>query len=126
MCSIPLVDKHDAAVYFTATALLPARGAGGALHLGLEPRPRTPGHPASGPARPEPRAGRFRHCQPRLVLSCPRSVVSVSEILQHLDVELPAAVAAELGRLRPENARLLRLLKLTPQEAAPPGPGGIL
>jgi len=53
-------------------------------------------------------------------------VVSVSEILQHLDVELPAAVAAELGRLRPENARLLRLLKLTPQEAAPPGPGGIL
>jgi len=49
-------------------------------------------------------------------------VVSVSEILQRLDGELPAAVAAELGRLRAENARLLRLLRLTPTEAAPPGP----
>jgi len=39
-----------------------------------------------------------------------------------LDGELPAAVAAELGRLRAENARLLRLLRLTPAEAAPPGP----
>jgi superfamily II DNA or RNA helicase len=32
------------------------------------------------------------------------------------------AVEAELARLRAENARLLRLLKLTPQQAAPPGP----
>jgi superfamily II DNA or RNA helicase len=37
-------------------------------------------------------------------------------------VEIPAAVEAELVRLRAENARLLRLLKLTPQQAAPPGP----
>jgi hypothetical protein len=36
--------------------------------------------------------------------------------------EIPAAVEAELARLRAENARLLRLLKLTPQQAAPPGP----
>jgi len=57
-----------------------------------------------------------------LVPSCPRSVVSVSEILQRLDGELPAAVAAELGRLRAENARLFRLPRLTPTEAAPPGP----
>src|SRR6266567_8840210 len=35
---------------------------------------------------------------------------------------IPAEVAAELARLRAENARLLRLLKLTPQQAAPPGP----
>jgi hypothetical protein len=32
------------------------------------------------------------------------------------------AVEAELARLRAENARLLRLLRLTPQQAAPPGP----
>ena len=31
-------------------------------------------------------------------------------------------VEAELARLRAENARLLRLLKLTPQQAAPPAP----
>jgi superfamily II DNA or RNA helicase len=37
-------------------------------------------------------------------------------------VEIPAAVEAELVRLWAENARLLRLLKLTPQQAAPPGP----
>jgi superfamily II DNA or RNA helicase len=37
-------------------------------------------------------------------------------------VEIPAAVETELVRLRAENARLLRLLKLTPQQAAPPGP----
>ena len=37
-------------------------------------------------------------------------------------VEIPAAVEAELVRLRSENARLLRLLKLTPQQAAPLGP----
>src|SRR5712671_2334250 len=35
---------------------------------------------------------------------------------------IAAEVAAELTRLRAENARLLRLLKLTPQQAAPPGP----
>ncbi len=32
---------------------------------------------------------------------------------------IPAEVAAELTRLRTENARLLRLLKLTPQQAGP-------
>jgi hypothetical protein len=32
-------------------------------------------------------------------------------------------VEAELARLRSENARLLRLLKMTPEQAAPPGPG---
>jgi hypothetical protein len=32
------------------------------------------------------------------------------------------AVEAELTRLRAENARLLKLLRLTPQQAAPPGP----
>jgi hypothetical protein len=36
--------------------------------------------------------------------------------------DIPAAIAAELTRLRAENARLLRLLELTPQQAAPPGP----
>ena len=36
--------------------------------------------------------------------------------------EIATAVEAELARLRAENARLLRLLKLTPQQAAPPGP----
>jgi hypothetical protein len=36
--------------------------------------------------------------------------------------KISAAVEAELARLRAENARLLRLLKLTPQQAAPPGP----
>ncbi|MDT3444260.1 MULTISPECIES: DEAD/DEAH box helicase [unclassified Pseudofrankia] len=36
--------------------------------------------------------------------------------------ELPPEVEAELARLRAENTRLLRLLKLTPQQAAPPGP----
>jgi hypothetical protein len=49
-------------------------------------------------------------------------VVGVSEILQRLDGKLPAGVAAELSRLRAENARLLRLLRMTPTEAAPPGP----
>jgi hypothetical protein len=34
----------------------------------------------------------------------------------------PGQVDAELTRLRAENARLLKLLKLTPQQAAPPGP----
>jgi len=36
--------------------------------------------------------------------------------------EIPAAVAAELGRLRAENARLLKMLELSPRQAAPPGP----
>ena len=36
--------------------------------------------------------------------------------------EIPTTVEAELARLRAENARLLRLLRLTPQQAAPPGP----
>ena len=49
-------------------------------------------------------------------------MVSVTEILDRIDGELPVAVAAELRRLRAENARLLRLLELTPREAAPPGP----
>ena len=35
---------------------------------------------------------------------------------------IPAAITAELARLRAENARLLRLLKLSPQQAAPPDP----
>jgi superfamily II DNA or RNA helicase len=37
--------------------------------------------------------------------------------------EIPTAVEAELARLRAENVRLLRLLKMTPEQAAPPGPG---
>ena len=36
--------------------------------------------------------------------------------------EIPAAVAAELERLRGENARLLKMLELSPRQAAPPGP----
>jgi superfamily II DNA or RNA helicase len=36
--------------------------------------------------------------------------------------EIPAAAEAELARLRAENARLLRLLELSPQQAAPPDP----
>ena len=35
---------------------------------------------------------------------------------------IPSAVEAELARLRAENAWLLKLLKLTPRQAAPPGP----
>ena len=37
--------------------------------------------------------------------------------------EIPAVVEAELAWLRAENARLLRLLNMTPEQAAPPGPG---
>ena len=37
--------------------------------------------------------------------------------------EIPAAVAAELARLRAENARLLKMLDLSPRQAAPPAPG---
>ena len=36
--------------------------------------------------------------------------------------EIPVAVAAELARLRAENARLLKMLELSPRQAAPPGP----
>ena len=36
--------------------------------------------------------------------------------------EIPAAVETELARLRAENTRLLRLLKMTSKQAAPPGP----
>src|SRR6516165_5339957 len=36
--------------------------------------------------------------------------------------EVPTAVAAELARLRAENARLLKMLELSPRQAAPPGP----
>ena len=36
--------------------------------------------------------------------------------------EIPAAVHEELARLRAENTRLMRLLELTPKQAAPPGP----
>jgi superfamily II DNA or RNA helicase len=36
--------------------------------------------------------------------------------------EITTAVEAELARLRAENARLLRLLRLSPRQAAPPGP----
>jgi superfamily II DNA or RNA helicase len=36
--------------------------------------------------------------------------------------EIPAAAAAELARLRAENARLLKMLELSPRQAAPPGP----
>ena len=38
-----------------------------------------------------------------------------------LDRDL-AGLQAEVGRLRAENARLLRLLELTPAQARPPGP----
>jgi hypothetical protein len=47
-------------------------------------------------------------------------VVTVSE--QVTDGNAHSALAVELARLRAENARLRRLLKLTQQEAAPPGP----
>jgi superfamily II DNA or RNA helicase len=36
--------------------------------------------------------------------------------------EIAGAVAAELVRLRAENARLLKMLELSPRQAAPPGP----
>jgi hypothetical protein len=40
-----------------------------------------------------------------------------------LVAEDPGRVEAELARLRAENARLLKLLRLSPQQAAPPVPG---
>lgn len=49
-----------------------------------------------------------------------RTVVSMSE--SGIGNVVQAEVAGELARLRAENARLLRLLKLTERQAAPPGP----
>jgi superfamily II DNA or RNA helicase len=46
----------------------------------------------------------------------------VTETVGRLDLDLPTAVAAELARLRSENARLLRLLELSPELAALPRP----
>jgi hypothetical protein len=54
------------------------------------------------------------------VVARTRTVVNVSR--GDLRGETPAELADELARLRTENARLLRLLKLTRREAAPPGP----
>jgi hypothetical protein len=48
------------------------------------------------------------------------TVVSVNGSDAHDGI--PAELAGELARLQAENARLLRLLKLTRREAAPPGP----
>jgi len=50
------------------------------------------------------------------------TLVSVTETVGRLDSRLPKAVAAELARLRSENARLLRLLELSPEQAALPRP----
>jgi hypothetical protein len=36
--------------------------------------------------------------------------------------DISSDLEAELARLRAENTRLLKLLRLTPQQAAPPGP----
>ena len=49
-------------------------------------------------------------------------MVSVTEILDRFDGGLHKTVAAELARLRAENARLLRLLEMTPEQAALPDP----
>ena len=49
-------------------------------------------------------------------------MVCVSEGLRPADALVPAQVVRELAELRAENARLLRLLKLTRREAAAPGP----
>ena len=53
----------------------------------------------------------------------PITVVVVSDILEFSDGQVPEAVAAEVARLRAENARLLRMLELTPAQAALPRPG---
>src|SRR5262249_18263871 len=52
----------------------------------------------------------------------PRPVGGVTDLLDRCDGRLPKAVAAELARLRAENTRLLRMLDLTPEQAALPGP----
>lgn len=46
----------------------------------------------------------------------------MAETAVNVDGDLPRPVVAELARLRFENARLLRLLELTPQQAALPRP----
>ena len=52
----------------------------------------------------------------------PRTVGGVTDALDRSDSRLPKAVADELARLQAENARLLRLLQLTPEQAALPRP----
>lgn len=79
MCSIPLAGKHDAAVYFTATALLPARARGAHCISDWSHDRERQGYPASRPARPQQRARRFRRCQRHLVPSCLRSVARADE-----------------------------------------------
>lgn len=49
--------------------------------------------------------------------------MSVIDILDRFDGRGPRAVVAEVARLRAENARLLRLLQLTPKQVALPRPG---
>jgi hypothetical protein len=51
-----------------------------------------------------------------------RTLVCVIEGPHCANHSVPQSVAKELAELRAENARLLRLLKLTRTEAAPPGP----
>jgi superfamily II DNA or RNA helicase len=51
-----------------------------------------------------------------------RTLVCVIEGPHCANYAVPESVARELAELRAENARLLRLLKLTRAEAAPPGP----
>ncbi len=51
-----------------------------------------------------------------------RTLVCVIDGPRSADIAVPESVARELEELRAENARLLRLLKLTRTEAAPPGP----
>jgi len=46
----------------------------------------------------------------------------VTEILDRFDGRVPKSVAAEVARLRAENARLLRLLDLNPEQAGLPRP----
>jgi len=46
----------------------------------------------------------------------------VTEILDRFDGRVPKSVAAEVARLRAENARLLRLLDLAPEQAGLPRP----
>ena len=85
------------------------------------PRPRgrrrRPGR--SFPRPPHEHSERCRRMpQPELArsaLPCAGSVFLVAED--------PVAAEAELARLRAENARLLQLLRLSPQQAAPPVPG---
>jgi hypothetical protein len=53
----------------------------------------------------------------------PRTIEGVTDVLDRFDGHLPKGVADELAQLRAENARLLRLLRLTPEQAALPRPG---